>query len=182
MAWLDYTSASLFTLLGIGCLMLVVIGMPGTWLMIGLAALLEFAHYFWADAGDPWMIPLWVFIVVILVAGLGELLELVAGAFGAKKGGASKKGMIGALIGGILGALVGTFAIPIPLVGSLVGAVLGCATGAILGELNHNPNSKLADTIKPAAGAVAGRILGTLAKLPCAIVVWAMLSSAAFWR
>ena len=90
--------------------------------------------------------------------------------------------MLGALLGGIVGAIVGTFVIPIPLVGSLIGALFGCGLGAIIGELNNAKDTRLKDTIKPAAGAVVGRILGTLAKLPCAIAVWVILSVAAFWR
>lgn len=179
MDWIDLIAAIIFTIIGMGCLVIVLVGMPGTWVMIGLAVGLEFLQRLWAPTGSAWMIPIWVFIVVVLVALLGEFLELVAGAFGAKKGGASRKGMLGALIGGIGGALVGTFAIPIPLVGSLLGAIIGSAIGAIIGELNATPDTTLKDTVKPAAGAVLGRILGTLAKFPCAVVVWITLSTAA---
>jgi uncharacterized protein YqgC (DUF456 family) len=178
--WIDYTAASLFTLMGAGCLLLVVIGMPGTWLMIVLAICLEFLQRLWAPAGSDWMFSIWVFVGVVLIAGLGEVLELVAGAFGAKKGGASRKGMLGAMLGGILGALIGTFMIPIPVIGSLIGALLGCAGGAVVGELNNSPETTLKDTIKPATGAVIGRVLGTLAKMPCAIAVWVTLAVSAF--
>lgn len=182
MAWLDLTTAILFTILSFGCLIIVLVGIPGTWIMIGLAIGLEFLQRFWAPTGSPWMFPIWVFIVVILIAALGEVLELIAGAFGAKKGGASKKGMFGALIGGVFGALVGTIAIPVPLFGTLIGAIAGSAIGAIIGELNAAPKVELKDTIKPAVGAVVGRIMGTLAKFPCAVVVWFSLSTAAIWR
>ena len=40
---------------------------------------------------------------------------------------------------------------------------------------------KEAKKLKPAAGAVVGRILGTLAKLPCALAVWVILSISAFY-
>ncbi|MCH2144554.1 MAG: DUF456 domain-containing protein [Phycisphaerales bacterium] len=180
--WIDYIAATLFTILGAGCLVTVLIGVPGTWLMILIALGLEFLQRLWAAPGSDWMFPIWVFVVVVLIAGLGELLELVAGAFGAKKGGASRKGMLGALLGGVMGAIIGTFLIPIPLVGSLVGALVGCAGGAILGELNNSKEIELKDTLKPAAGAVVGRVLGTLAKLPCALMVWVILSVSAFVR
>ena len=58
----------------------------------------------------------------------------------------------------------------------------GSAIGAIIGELNAAPNVELKDTIKPATGAVIGRIMGTLAKFPCAVVVWITLSTAALWQ
>ena len=177
--WIDIVAATVFTLLGAGCLVTVLIGIPGTWIMIGLAVGLEFLQRLWAPAGSDWVFSIWIFLAVLVIAGIGEVLELIAGAYGAKKGGASRKGMIGALIGGVLGAIIGTFIIPIPLVGSLIGALLGCAGGAIVGELN-NEDTTLKQTIKPAAGAVIGRVLGTLAKLPCAITVWVVLSVAAF--
>ena len=180
MEWIDYLAASIFTLLGAACLLIVVIGMPGTWIMIGLAIGLEFLQRLWAPAGSEYMFSIWVFVAVILIAALGEFREFVAGAFGAKKGGASKRGMLGALIGGVLGAIIGTFIIWIPFVGSLIGALLGCAGGAIIGEFNASRETTLKDTIKPAAGAVIGRILGTLAKLPCALAVWVILSVSAF--
>ena len=180
MEWIDYLAASIFTLLGAACLLIVVIGMPGTWIMIGLAIGLEFLQRLWAPAGSEYMFSIWVFVAVILIAALGEFLEFVAGAFGAKKGGASKRGMLGVLIGGVLGAIIGTFIIWIPFVGSLIGALLGCAGGAIIGEFNASRETTLKDTIKPAAGAVIGRILGTLAKLPCALAVWVILSVSAF--
>ena len=182
MDWIDYIAATLFTILGAGCLITVVIGVPGTWLMILLALALQFLQRIWAGAGQDWMFPIWVFVVVVLVAGLGEILELVASAFGARKGGASRKGMLGALIGGIAGAVAGTFLIPIPLIGSLAGALLGCAAGAIAGEMNGSREIEFKDTLKPAAGALVGRVLGTLAKLPCAVVVWVILSVSAFVR
>ena len=178
--WIDYIAATVFTILGMGCLVTVVIGVPGTWIMILLAIGLEFLQRLWAPTGSDWLFPIWIFIVVIVIAGVGEVLELVAGAYGAKKGGASRKGMLGALIGGIFGAIIGTFVIPIPLIGSLIGALMGCAAGAIVGELNNEGDTRLKETIKPAAGAVIGRVLGTLAKLPCALAVWVILSVSAF--
>ena len=181
MEWIDYLAATIFTLLGAACLLIVVIGLPGTWIMIALAVVLEFLQPLWAPAGSPWMFSIWIFVAVVLIGALGEFLEFIASAFGAKKGGASNKGMVGALIGGVLGAIIGTFVFWfIPIVGSLVGALLGCAAGAIIRELSGAPDTKMKDTLKPAAGAVVGRILGTLAKLPCALAVWVILSVSAF--
>ena len=119
-------------------------------------------------------------MISIVIAIIGEVLEFIAGALGAKKGGASKQGMRGALIGGFAGTILGTFLIPVPIVGSLIGAILGCGVGAVIGELKASPDSRLKDTIKPATGAVVGRILGALAKLPWAFVVWVLLAVALF--
>lgn len=180
MDWIDYIAATLFTLVGAGCLVTVVIGVPGTWIMIALALGLEFLQRLWAPEGSDWLFSIWVFVAVVIIAGIGEALEFVAGAYGAKKGGASRRGMLGALIGGFAGAILGTVLIPIPLVGSLIGALLGCGAGAIIGEMNNSRETTLKETLKPATGAVIGRVLGTLAKLPCAIAVWVILSVSAF--
>ena len=180
MAWIDLILAIIFLLVGSGCTVIVLIGLPGTWLMIALAFGLCLVQRLWASAGSDWLVPWWVFVIGIVIAIIGEVLEFMAGALGAKKGGASKKGMLGALIGGFAGTILGTFFIPIPIVGSLIGAILGCGIGAVIGELNARPDSRLKDTIKPATGAVVGRILGALAKLPCAFVVWVLLAVALF--
>jgi len=98
--------------------------------------------------------------------------------------------MIGALIGGLIGAIVG---MPFGLIiGAFIGAVLGTFIGAILGELtvplppstdieNSSTRTRVRESIKPATGAVIGRVLGTLSKLPIAIAVWVVLSIHAFW-
>ena len=58
--------------------------------------------------------------------------------------------------------------------------MLGTFAGAVIGELN-DPEATVRDTLKPAAGASIGRIIGTVAKIPVAIAVWITLSIAAFW-
>lgn len=178
MAWIDLLLAVIFMVIGSGCTVIVLIGLPGTWLMIALAFGLCLVQRLWAGSGSDWLVPWWVFLIGIVIAIIGEVLEFMAGALGAKKGGASKQGMLGALIGGFAGTLIGTFTIPVPIVGSLIGAIIGCGIGAVIGELKATPEAQLKDTIKPAAGAVVGRILGALAKLPCALVVWILLSVA----
>ena len=179
MVWLDLVAVLIFITLGAGSIALVIVGLPGTWLLIGLAVGLEFLQRLWAPAGSEWLIPWWVFVVAVVVAIIGEILEFLAGALGAKKGGASKRGMLGALIGGLVGTIAGTIIIPIPIVGSLIGAIAGCGLGAIVGEMTAAEDIQLKDTIKPAAGAVIGRILGTLAKVPCALIAWVVLCAAA---
>ena len=55
-------------------------------------------------------------------------ITLLSGVLGARKGGAGRRGSVGALVGGLAGAVVGTLAIPVPLLGSLIGACAGaCA-------------------------------------------------------
>ena len=118
---------------------------------------------------------------VLGVAGamvvLGEFLEFTAGTVGAKRGGASRRGMVGAFIGGVVGAILGA---PFGLIlGALAGGMVGTAIGAMVGELTRS-GVTLNQTIKPATGAMAGRLFGTLGKLACGIVAWVVLTVAAF--
>lgn len=181
MEWILYIVAAGFALLGVACLVLVVLGLPGTWVMIGIALVIEALDgIYLSDEADP-TFTWWIIGLAILLAGVGELLEFLAGVLGAKKGGASRRGMIGSLIGGIVGAIVLTPLLPIPVVGTLIGALIGTFAGAVVFELSHPENNDVRDTVKPAVGATIGRLLGTLAKVPIAIVVWLTLSVAAFW-
>ena len=164
----------LFALL---CVFLVIVGLPGTWIMIGGAILIDCLDWLWLPPGSPFTFHPLTIVAAILVGLVGELLEFLLAATGAKKFGASKRGMFGAIIGGVIGALVGTAFLPI--VGTLVGAVLGTAAGAIAGE-TYGGEKSVREAARPAVGAVIGRVLGTLAKLPIAVIVWLILAIAAF--
>ena len=72
MVWLDLVAVLIFIVLGAGSITLVVIGLPGTWLLIGLAVGLEFIQRLWAPSGSEWLIPWWVFIVAVVIAIIGE--------------------------------------------------------------------------------------------------------------
>lgn len=170
-----------FTLFALLCVALVIAGLPGAWIMIAAAVVIDFTDQFWLPQGAPLTFHPITIVVAIAIAGIGELLELLLSAAGAKKFGASRAGMIGSIVGGVIGALGGTVLIPIPVVGTIVGALAGTAIGAVVGELNSGRKS-LRETARPATGAVIGRVLGTLAKLPCAAAVLLILGVAAFVR
>jgi len=179
--WLIFFVALLFAVIGLVCVLSIVVGLPGTWLMIALAVLIELFDGLWRPEGFTQTFPWWVFVVAIALAVLGEILEFLASALGAKTGGASRRGMIGSLIGAFVGGIVGTFVfIFIPLLGSILGASIGAAIGAVAGEL-RDPNKRLRDMIRPASGAALGRLLGTIGKLPCGVAAWIALVVAAFW-
>ncbi|MHC4794165.1 MAG: DUF456 family protein [Planctomycetota bacterium] len=97
------------------------LGLPGTWLIIAFAALIDVIELLWKGDSEP-MFGWVAFAIALLLAATAEVVEFLAGAAGAKAGGASRRGTIGALIGGFVGGIVGTFVIPIPLVGTLLGA------------------------------------------------------------
>lgn len=182
MEWIVYPVAALFSLLGLCCVILVMIGLPGTWIMLGLAAVVELVDRFWLDAQSPqhtfgW----WLLGGSALLAVVGEVVETLTGAAGTKVGGGSKRGMVGAVLGGILGAILFTPIIPIPLVGTLVGALLGTFLGAFLAERSRSDRAdpSLGQDLKAAAGATAGRLVGTMIKAAIAAALWIVLSVAA---
>jgi uncharacterized protein YqgC (DUF456 family) len=61
----------------------------------------------------------------------------------------------------------------------VVGALLGVAAGAVIGETALHGRTA-GEAMRPATGAVIGRVLGSLAKLPCALIVWMALVVDAF--
>ncbi|MCA9297169.1 MAG: DUF456 domain-containing protein [Phycisphaerales bacterium] len=171
--WIQYVVASVFALIGLVCVVSVVVSLPGTWVMIALACLIELLDTVYLSS-DPAVTFGWrVLLAAIVLAGFGELFEFLAGALGAKTAGSSGRGMLGALIGGVVGAIAGTF-IPVPVLGTLIGAVAGTFIGASVGELSHEERT-IRQTLKPATGATIGRLLGTLAKLPIAFAIWLVL-------
>jgi uncharacterized protein YqgC (DUF456 family) len=166
--------AALFGLLGIVCVVLTAIGLPGLWLLLLLAGALQFADRFWRSDGSTFA-PLTLGIAVAAAVG-AEALEFIAGARGAQKAGASRRGMVGAMVGGIVGALLGApFGL---LVGAIIGGVIGSAVGAIVMEMTR-PGQTLEGALRPAHGAAMGRLQGVLGKLLVTIGLWLALTIAA---
>ncbi len=184
MTWIAYIVALLFTLLGAACVASIILSLPGAWIMLALAFGIELTDQWWRTpdaAGVTQTFDWWLLWTCLGLALAGELIELAAGAAGAKTGGGNKRGMIGALIGGVVGALALTPFIPIPVVGTLIGAIIGTFVGAVIGEVTGEEPKTVKGSMKPALGATVGRVFGTVSKLAVAIVIWLALSVAAFW-
>ena len=160
-------------------LALVVLGLPGTWLMVLTAAVVLWWQWPCDTAAPDPMIGIATLIVLTLLALIGELLEFFAGVVGANKAGATKKGSVGALLGGLAGAVAGTFLIPIPVVGSLIGAAAGAAAGAWGFELAGG--RKMRESMKAGLGAGAGRVFGTIFKTAAGVAMWIILTVAILW-
>ncbi len=180
MEWLRYVFATLFFVLGGMCVVLVVIQLPGTWILLGLAGLLEWLDHFYLPDGDDQTFGWWVLGGCLAIAVVGEIIEFIAGVAGAKKGGSSSRGMWGALIGGIAGIFIFTpLFFFIPFFGTFFGAVLGTFVGAIVGELTVE-QATIKGSMKPAIGATIGRVLGTMSKVGIAMAMWMTLTVSAF--
>lgn len=140
--WRDWAEPTGTLLLAIALLLICclawltnLIALPGNWICV-----LALAVFAWIgpESGRA-SIGVGPVLIAFALAFVGELLELAAGAAGAKRAGASNKStlysMVGSIVGAIGGAIIG---IPIPIIGSLVAAVLfggiGAAAGAMYGE------------------------------------------------
>ncbi len=168
----------IFALLALGCILLSVAGLPGAWMMIALAVIVELIDSAWGGTTT------WGWTAIAVCGGLalvGEVIELLSSAMGAKIGGASKRGMVAAIIGGIVGAIVCTPLIPIPLVGTLIGAVIGTFAGAVIGEMTREDPPSSGKIAVSATTATIGRILGVVAKAGIAAICFAILVISAFW-
>lgn len=153
--WQSITGAVLMAVAAVVGLALTAATLPGTWLMV----LTVVGVKVWR----PEMVEWWTIVALLAIALLGEGLELVAGALGAKKGGGTRSGAIGAAVGSLVGAIGGTVLIPIPIVGSIVGAVGGAAGGAFVGE-RYVAKRTAAEARSASVGAGVGRLLATVVK------------------
>ena len=160
---------SLSTLLMLFCaafLLISLAGVPGNWLMIGSAVLFD-----WLVIRDQEVFWLWTILGVIGLAVIGEVIELIAGAMGAKKFGGTKRASIGALIGGVAGAITGTMFLP--LIGTIFGAVAGAFTLATVMELSGGRPKH--EAVRAGQGAALGHAAGNLTKFAIGCVIWVVL-------
>ena len=137
------------------------LGLPGNWLILGCSIAYGFATG-WEKF--DW----WPFIVLIAVAAvIGEIIEAISSALGAKKFGASTGGMVAAIIGSIVGLSMGSAVLP--LIGTLIGAFLGAFLGAFIYEYIKLEDREQA--LRAGLGAFVGRTVAILAKEAIGIVM-----------
>jgi hypothetical protein len=106
------------------------------------------------EAGASW----WVILALAALAGVAFALDWLATVYGARKLGATWRGMVGA----VAGALVGLFFGPL-------GLVAGPFLGAVLLEMTGG--RALGESGRAGIGAVLGILVGTVGKLACCIAM-----------
>src|SRR5205823_1852984 len=94
MAWVAYLVAVVFCALGALCVFSNIFSIPGAWIMLALAGIIEFCDQFYLSPEHQQTFGWWVLGVCLGLVALSEVLEFAAGAAGAKSGGASRRGMI----------------------------------------------------------------------------------------
>jgi len=135
----------------VGLIGLVLPGIPGALLILAGLILGAWAESF-AHVG-PWTIAIFT-----LLAGLTYAVDFWAAMFGAKKFGASKRAIIGALLGVIAGVFLG-----------LPGVIFGPFIGAVIGELSAQRNLQQAS--RAGIGATIGLVLGAALKIALALAM-----------
>lgn len=153
-----------------GALLLVPIGLPGLWVMLGAALL----YWIVVPTGGVGLVTVLIASGVVIVA---EVLEFTITGNYAKRYGGSKRASWGAIIGGIVGAVVG---VPIPVIGSLIGAFVGSFAGAFIGELTVDRSTR-SNPQRVATGALIGRAVASALKSALGLVVVVVVMGAAIW-
>ena len=166
MNWVYYLLLLALVVVGLG---IVVMNLPGLWLMAaaaGLYSLVTPEHYLF-----PWGI-----VTILVLCLVGEVLEFVGKAGGAKKAGGSGRAMLLATIGGVIGGIVLT--IPIPIIGTIAGVCIGAFVGAMAGQFTVAGDVE--HSTRVGWGAAKGTLVGILLKLFVGVVIlvftaWAAL-------
>jgi uncharacterized protein len=106
---------------------------------------------------------------IALVGAVGVVIDLIAGALGAKRVGASRRAVWGALLGTLVGLFFG-----------LPGLLLGPFVGAVLGELAAG--SSILRSTHVGTSAWIGLIFGTLVKLVASMIMVALFGAGWWWN
>lgn len=148
--------------------------LPGAWFVLLVAGGVQWWRY---EFDGTWMFSFWTLGACVALAVLAEVVELIASALGAKRFGASRRGALASILGAVLGAIVGTVLLPVPIVGTIVGAALGAGVATLLVE-RATLGRTWRESTAAGAGAAAGRLVATLAKVGFTIAIALTLSIA----
>lgn len=147
------------TLVGLAGLVLPAV--PGMPLIFGGIALVAWADGF-ARIGLPTLLAIGVLAVV------GTVFDYLAGVLGARHGGASRWGLVGAVAGLIVGLPFGLF-----------GLVLGPGIGAML--LEYANDKDIRRSARAGVGVLIGFVLGTALKYAVAMTMVGLAIMAYVW-
>jgi uncharacterized protein len=128
-------------------LIAVVLGLPGTWLILITSVL-----YSWLSNFSVITYQMLLGLLVLAVAA--EVVDFWSGLWGARRYGGSKKAMLGTLLGGLIGAIILT-----PMVFG-IGAVVGAFFGAFIGGfvVTYLEQRKMSEAMRVGWGGLLGRV------------------------
>lgn len=149
------------------CILIIPLGLPGTWAMLAIAV------GYTAMTHDSIH---WVNITILgALALIGEIVEFALAGRYARKYGGSKRAGWGAIVGGMVGAFAG---FPVPIVGPMIGAFVGAFAGALLFELAGGGRAGAATRV--AWGALVGRVVAAAMKVALGLVMAVWILTAAW--
>ena len=140
------------TVMLVGVAGAIIPGIPSTPIVWAAAVLHRL--YFGDGASASWM----MISVMGVVMLFSLLMDFVASMIGARKLGATRRGVLGAVVGGIIGIFF-----------SLPGILLGPFIGALIFELSAG--RKLGESAKSGLGATLGLLAGALGKMACCVAM-----------
>src|ERR1051325_2281041 len=146
----------------VGCLGSMLPGIPSTPLVL-IAAV---AHkLYFRETCIGWI----VMTLLALITAFVLVMDYLASIYGAKRFGATKKGMLGAIVGGIVGLF---FNLP----GILLGPFIGAAIFELVGGREFKP------ALKAGLGATLGLFAGVIGKLVCCGAMMILFAADVLWR
>ncbi len=143
-------------LMGIGAIGSLLPGIPGVPLV--LVAAIGHRWYFGLHSASNWVLAVLTGLVV-----LSLLVDYLGSVLGAKKLGASWRGVVGSIVGMIAGVFFG-----------FPGLILGPFVGAALFELAGGRDWAVAT--RAGVGAILGMLLGSLGKMVCCFTMMALFT------
>jgi len=164
---MDVLAIAILVLGLVAGLVLIPLGLPGLWVMVGVLLV-----YGWMS--DFRSLSVALIAIVLGLALVGEIIESWLGFRFAKRYGGSNRSGWGALIGGIVGAIVG---VPVPVIGSVIGAFLGSFLGAALFE--YSASRRLDVATRAGWGSVVGRASAAAAKIALGVIIAVIAAFAA---
>jgi len=137
-------------------------GLPGTPLVLAAAL----GHRLWFGAHGAGNLALGALVGLTLFS-VG--LDYFATVFGARKMGATWRGVVGAMAGALVGIFMGPIAIlALPFVGAMVFELVG--------------GRELPDAIRAGGGAVLGMLLGAVGKVACCVAMMTIFAMSVVWN
>ena len=168
-----YVWLILLILLNACWLVTVLFTVPGNWLMLATTYL-----FAWWQA-DEGVFSMPLLVIVTVLALIGEIIEFLAGAGGAKKAGAGWWGACAAIAGAMIGAVFGTVFIPFPVLGTILGGCFGAGLATWIVERGTGREHN--DSVRSGVGAGTGVLVGILSKFCIGCAIWLLIAVAAFW-
>ena len=148
-------------------LLLIPLGLPGIWLIVGAVALYN-------PLTGTEAVGTATIVGILVLATIAEVIEFTLAARYTREYGGSRRAGWGAILGGIAGAIIG---VPVPVIGSVIGAFVGSFVGALVAEWSRGTKTGVATRV--ATGALIGRVMATASKVAIGMVmaIWTLASA-----